>query len=368
MESTYKILMMISAVVLILLSVILATNKLPKTPRFRKVRMTQVLLIIAFSSLGIMNILCFIKGYHPEIESFITLIISLYQAFLLSSTITVLIRLDYIRWKYLLTNLAVITAIVASMGILYFFFPKYYQWAFWIFAAIYFEQMVLYSTTFLFAYHATVRDADSYYADNNDMRLRRIRICFDLMLVVGISAFITIFTDIIGYLIFVPCYIVCYSTVTGLFVHYIRKTAYILPAIEQTKITKEQETMNPPQPSYYLPSSVSIEALRHEISAWTENKLYLRKDIPYSTIIQKLNTDIPTLRWFMKKEFGMDFRSWRNQLRLKEACNILEKHPEMNIDEVREIVGYNDASNFSKDFKKLTGLRISEYKKAAATE
>lgn len=78
MESTYKILMMISAVVLILLSVILATNKLPKTPRFRKVRMTQVLLIIAFSSLGIMNILRFIKGYHPEIESFITLIISLY--------------------------------------------------------------------------------------------------------------------------------------------------------------------------------------------------------------------------------------------------------------------------------------------------
>lgn len=61
MESTYKILMMISAVVLILLSVILATNKLPKTPRFRKVRMTQVLLIIAFSSLGIMNILCFKK-------------------------------------------------------------------------------------------------------------------------------------------------------------------------------------------------------------------------------------------------------------------------------------------------------------------
>lgn len=112
---------MISAVVLILLSVILATNKLPKTPRFRKVRMTQVLLIIAFSSLGIMNILCFIKGYHPEIESFITLIISLYQAFLLSSTMTVLIRPDYIRWKYLLTNLAVITAIVASMVILYFF-------------------------------------------------------------------------------------------------------------------------------------------------------------------------------------------------------------------------------------------------------
>ena len=117
MESTYKILMMISAVVLILLSVILATNKLPKTPRFRKVRMTQVLLIIAFSSLGIMNILCFIKGYHPEIESFVTLIISLYQAFLLSATMTVLIRPDYIRWKYLLTNLAVITAIVASMVI-----------------------------------------------------------------------------------------------------------------------------------------------------------------------------------------------------------------------------------------------------------
>lgn len=64
MESTYKILMMISAVVLILLSVILATNKLPKTPRFRKVRMTQVLLIIAFSSLGIIG-----KTNRDEIQN-----------------------------------------------------------------------------------------------------------------------------------------------------------------------------------------------------------------------------------------------------------------------------------------------------------
>lgn len=53
---------------------------------------------------------------------------------------------------------------------------------------------------------------------------------------------------------------------------------------------------------------------------------------------------------------------------VRHGFQVMEKHPEMNIDEVREIVGYNDASNFSKDFKKLTGLRISEYKKAAATE
>ena len=308
------------------------------------------------------------KGYNPEIEPFITLIISFYQAFFLSSTMIVLIRPNYITWKYLIINLAVITTIAAIMIILFLGFHKIYHWAFWLFAAIYFEQMVLYSTNFLFAYHSTIKDADSYYAENNEMRLRRILVCFNLLLIVGIVAFITIFTDIIGYLIFVACYIICYSTVTGYLVHYIRRTAYILPAIEEVKATEEKESKEPTPSQYSIPSPVSINELRCAISKWTEEKQFLRKDIPYSTIIQGLNTDITTLRWFMKSEFGMDFRTWRNQLRLKEACNILEAKPEISVEQLRDYVGYNDTSNFLKDFKKLTGLKISEYKKAASTD
>ena len=70
------------------------------------------------------------------------------------------------------------------------------------------------------------------------------------------------------------------------------------------------------------------------------------------------------MRTFMKSENGMDFRSWRNQLRLRDACTMLREHPEMTAGQGRDAVGYSDGSTLHTDFRKFTGMSSSEYRRA----
>ena len=45
------------------------------------------------------------------------------------------------------------------------------------------------------------------------------------------------------------------------------------------------------------------------------------------------------------------------------ACTLFREHPEMKSEQVSEMVGYNDSSNFHKDFKRFTGMSASQYRK-----
>ena len=58
----------------------------------------------------------------------------------------------------------------------------------------------------------------------------------------------------------------------------------------------------------------------------------------------------------MKDSYGMDFRPWRKELRLREASRLFAGHPEYTIEEVSEMVGYNNSSNFNRDFKRMMGM------------
>lgn len=48
----------------------------------------------------------------------------------------------------------------------------------------------------------------------------------------------------------------------------------------------------------------------------------------------------------------MDFRPWRKELRLREAARLFAENPGYTIEEVCEMVGYNNSGNFNRDFKK----------------
>lgn len=105
-----------------------------------------------------------------------------------------------------------------------------------------------------------------------------------------------------------------------------------------------------------------MQALRERLAQWESDKKYRERDIPYKVILQELNTDAVTMRAFMKSENGMDFRTWRNRLRLRDACTMLHEHPEMTVEQVSDYVGYSDGSNFHTDFKRLTGMSAGQWR------
>lgn len=361
MDKIYCDLMLFASGVIMALATMLMCTPVPDAVEFRKIRSARATLAASFLILSVLNFTCFLTGYDMELDRLNTLIVAAFQALLMTGTLTVFIRPDIVTWKWVSVQVAAITLFSALLYGLMFLFPNIYGPFFFMTAGLFIMQLVLYSIRFFNSLAKTLHETNAYYADECAPRLNWIRNGFILMLVIGAMALATLFTGPWFYTIFVPAYLICYTFAAVCMLRYVGKTSFILPAIAH------QQEEPAPKPAKAQISAKERAELKEKIRKWTEAGKYRERYVPYKDILVELETDAATMRIFMKSEYGMDFRTWRNRLRLDDACTILKEHPEIKAEQISWMVGYGDSSNFHTDFKKLTGMSASEWRKAHIT-
>lgn len=82
-------------------------------------------------------------------------------------------------------------------------------------------------------------------------------------------------------------------------------------------------------------------------------------------ISQKFNFNSSYLTKIFKKYKGDSPLKYLINLRIDEAKRLIKQYPEMGLKEIGEIVGYYDQHYFSRIFKNVSGLTLSEYKEKA---
>lgn len=370
MDKIYCDLMLFASGVIAVLAVMILGIKIPHKPEFSKFRKARTTLAASFITLSALNFVCYFTGYDSALDKLNTLIVASYQALLLTGTLLVFIRPDVVTKKWVWSQTAAITAISALLYAAMFLAPALYRPLFYGATVLLVLQLVLYSIRFFRSLSNTLLEANDYYAEECAPRLSRIKAGFILMLAIGVMALCTLFTGPWFYIVFVPTYLICYTFVAMCTLRYVDGVSFILPAITSTA----PEVVSPDRPDVSITTSVGgsrgvsipeekLNALRERLGQWEAEGKYREQNVPYKDILQTLDTDAATMRAFMKSENGMDFRSWRNQLRLRDACTMLRKHPEMTAEQVSESVGYSDGSNFHTDFRKFTGMSSSEYRR-----
>jgi len=65
---------------------------------------------------------------------------------------------------------------------------------------------------------------------------------------------------------------------------------------------------------------------------------------------------------FFKKRTRKTYITFLNEVRIQEACSLLLK-PDLNISEICFQTGFNNISNFNRQFKKITGFTPKGYRK-----
>lgn len=361
MERIYCDLMLLASGVIAALAVAIMGVKIPSRQEFGKLRIARGTLAASFITLSILNFICYFTGYDENFDRLNTLIVAAFQALLLTGTLLVFIRPDVVTGKWVGLQTAVICILSALLYCVMFIFPDIYPIFFHIGAALLVMQLILYSIRFFKSQKMTINDLNNYYADDFSPRLGGIRAGFILMLIIGAMSLCTLVTGPWFYAIFVPAYLICYTIVAICMIRYVNSTSFILQAIG-----KPEEEAPSTEPAHKVQTNIpehQLIELRNNITSWVEAGEYRRRDVPYKEILETLNTDAATMRVFMKSENGMDFRSWRNKLRLQEACQMLAGHPEMNAEQISEHVGYSDSSNFHTDFRKFTGMSASEWRR-----
>ena len=67
---------------------------------------------------------------------------------------------------------------------------------------------------------------------------------------------------------------------------------------------------------------------------------------------------------FFVTRMGVDFRTWRTNLRVEESKKLLLENPDASINIIAEASGFSDKSNFHRQFVKIVGCSPKEWRES----
>ncbi|MBR1928074.1 MAG: AraC family transcriptional regulator [Bacteroidales bacterium] len=79
-------------------------------------------------------------------------------------------------------------------------------------------------------------------------------------------------------------------------------------------------------------------------------------------ILKDLDLTGEELSFFCSTRFGKPFLTWRKELRIEEAMDLLVRFPEIPAYKIGKSLGIKDKSNFRHQFKSVTGMTPSEFR------
>lgn len=204
-------------------------------------------------------------------------------------------------------------------------------------------------------YRATTAILEDYYAEDFNY-LNRYQNRFIAAIAVGLALLIAV--PFMGGIFFVwrLLFIAFYIYVAILFI----SQGYNMSLVSQ--LYDKLDVKRSPKEA-----SGSLDRLGVALKKWVDKKNYVVSDVSTESIADALDTDIFTFREYFRKVVGEDFRTWRQRLRIEEACRIMTEDPSMSYEIVSEAVGINDRSNFKKSFVKFKGMTPAEWKAIRST-
>lgn len=202
-------------------------------------------------------------------------------------------------------------------------------------------------------YEETEKSLEEYYSDDFNY-MQRYRIRFNISIILGLILLATVpFIESI-YIIWRVTFITFYVFVTLLFIQQSYNMALVMGLYDSVQL-KERKAPDM--------DSVAAAKLGVALKKWVDRKQFLQSDVSTESVAESLGCDIYSFREYFRLKIGEDFRSWRQKLRIEEACRIMQEHSELSYEIVAEMVGINDRSNFNKSFTKIKGMTPKAWSK-----
>jgi AraC-like DNA-binding protein len=190
---------------------------------------------------------------------------------------------------------------------------------------------------------------DEYFSENYQLNLPWVRLCFYGVISLGVYALIVALLPSPLVLVVFFFVLTIFFVVFGVcYIQYPR--TYV--QIEQVVRPSATEMNQTSKPRY------SWVKLRGQV---LDQKYYLTPGVSIEEMAQLLQIGRTTLSGLINKEERLNFNAWVGSLRIEEAMRIFRENPQLSIAQVSEMVGYSEPSNFSRQFKMITGVSPSEW-------
>ena len=347
-------------VVCIAMAIFFLALPLPSNKGLNNYRLSLRFLSGAYLIMAILNILVMVFGV--SLDNFISieiLTMASLQASLFAITLIILLKPQFNTKSYLIKqiipvlNLNILYLLVANIwgNPIIADFDELIRLAFHpaiivrILFLLYYIFQLVYLTRLFFAQERLFENKiDNYFADNLKLHLPGVRYCYYAALSIGIGALISCFVLSNKWeLIFTVIYALFYMAFGIYYIQYPRTFIYIEPAIYVQENSRDEFSK--------VNRRINWIQLKKQI---LEDKYYLADGVNIQEMAQYLKIGRTTLSTFINNNEGMNFNLWINKLRVEEAKSLLIECPNYSLAQIAELVGYSEASNFSRQFKQIT--------------
>ena len=220
------------------------------------------------------------------------------------------------------------------------------------------------------AYKRSIKMLEKYYDEDEEHKIKWIRFCYILTMLTDMFILVYVFLPknlIRIYMFFYILYMIYFA---GNFISFLGSHKLLLDAVghyalsEQGPLSRKRKKKNHggQETGQETKAGDSFSTLEKSLEKWMKEKRYREYDKSREETAQELGTTKEMLQMYFTDRLGIDFRSWRTELRIKEAKEMLLTHKDYSINFISEVVGFSDRSNFHRQFTKSVGCSPKEWR------
>ncbi|MDR2912362.1 MAG: helix-turn-helix domain-containing protein [Alistipes sp.] len=365
MAITHYMLTFSSSCVTLVLGVLLLGIRIPRQEVLGKLRKARAYLAGAYFVLAASGFFSYFMGVEAEKDYVLmacTLFIASCQAFLFTVTCITFVRPAWVTRAIVLRHLSVIGVVGGSLVAIS-LLPEageLFPYALYGCVVLYGLQLLRYVHLFRREYGRSLQQVEAYYDEEENHRLRWVKVCFYSALVIGVWALVSIFAGSLLYCLFIVAYTAYYASMVYRFSNYMADAKFLIPALSAGPVPAEGEISDYEQRHL----SEKEQRLKAALERWVADKEYCKPDVDVESVVVSLGTNHNFFRHYLKTHMDSDFRAWRMKLRVGEARRLIEERPDVSLDEVCRLAGFNHLSNLHRQFEKIVGMTPTEYRRS----
>lgn len=368
----------ITAVVAITLGLLLLFIKVPSSPYARRLGHTKNAIAGCFALAGIIFIYTMIRidyewnDFYPAMMMFVVTALS--SVILSFSLLNLMDPSPSGNDKYWLNIM--IVAIWSVALVYYYDYPVK-----WVRVAAYTSSIVLFLAqciahiiAFNNSYRRALRNLEIYYDEDEEHKIKWIRFCYIIMMLTQMFVLVYMLLPrslMKVYVLFYALFILYFSAnfISFLGSHKLLLDAFAYkalsgegrPPVRRRRSRAKTRTSATVEGTELIYTDRDLQKLDMAIGQWVEAGKYRESDKTRDEIAAELHTTKELLQTYFADK-GLDFRTWRTELRIRDAKAMLLANRNVSVNAIGERCGFSDRSNFHRQFQKIVGCSPKQWR------
>ena len=375
------------------LAVLLMLIKIPNSDYSEKLAKSKLAIVVSFLICGFMMFYTmsqYDETYIWDWELYTMLVIYVvvyFSTVIVSYSMISLLKSERNRYQNLFLPGLFVSAVIAFMLLeSYKSENMNYFWFMCITALTAFLiQSVTYIIHFDKAYKQSLKEFENYYDDDADHKLKWVRFCYVISMLTNL--FVLVYVCLYWFLdhkmavanLYTFWYLLYMLYLTSNFLSFLGSHRLVLDAfahkalsgqeiiriIDQNRKRRARKKSEDKEDFIFQDDKeAGFIRLEKALDKWVADKKFREYDKTRDDIARELRTSKEMLHLYFATKLGVDFRTWRTNLRIEEAKTLLLENKDASINIIAEASGFSDKSNFHRQFVKIVGCSPKEWRDA----